>query len=156
MLKLNKFLKILLFSLIIIFIFGSIFFLFENKSKITDIIGIQFLKIKSNSMSPTFCINDIVLVQKSKDYNVGDIITYDYENKYLVTHRIVKKENENFITKGDNNNSEDMEKIKIEDVKGKVILIIKNKDLKKIIIISIIVIIFFEIFKKGLYYEKIN
>lgn len=156
MLKLNKFLKILLFSLIIIFIFGSIFFLFENKSKITDIIGIQFLKIKSNSMSPAFCINDIVLVQKSKDYNVGDIITYNYENKYLVTHRIVKKENENFITKGDNNNSEDMEKIKIEDVKGKVILIIKNKDLKKIIIISIIVIIFFEIFKKGLYYEKIN
>lgn len=107
-------------------------------------------------MFPEFSTNDIVIIQKTNSYEVGDIITYNYENKYLVTHRIVKKENNGFITKGDNNNSEDIENIKVENVKGKVISIIKNKYLKNMIIIVLIIIILLKILKKGIYYEKDN
>lgn len=106
-------------------------------------------------MYPELDINDIIIVKKCKNYEIGDIITYNYQNKYFITHRIIEKNKNSFITKGDNNNSEDLEDIKIQNVKGKVILIIRNKFLIKVIII-ILVIILLKIFWKGKCNEKHN
>ncbi len=111
--------------------------------------------IKSGSMYPELNVNDFVVILKTDNYKVGDIITYNYEGKYLVTHRIIGKSDNCFITKGDNNNSEDQEHVKIENVKGKVILVIKRKYLKRIVIIMLIIIIM-KILKKGMYNEKNN
>ncbi len=151
----SKTLKIILFSLVIIFVFISIYVLFENKEKIVDNLNFRFLVIKSGSMYPELDINDIIIVKKCKNYEIGDIITYNYQNKYFITHRIIEKNKNSFITKGDNNNSEDLEDIKIQNVKGKVILIIRNKFLIKVIII-ILVIILLKIFWKGKCNEKHN
>ncbi|MBR2289747.1 MAG: hypothetical protein IJ867_03905 [Clostridia bacterium] len=49
----------------------------------------------------------------------GDIVTY-LENDYLVTHRIVEKDDDRLITKGDSNNEVDRE-INEDKVLGKVI-----------------------------------
>lgn len=106
-------------------------------------------------MYPELDINDIIIVKKCKNYEIGDIITYDYQNKYFITHRIIEKNENGFITKGDNNNSEDLGNIKIQNVKGKVVLIIRNKVLIKVII-TILVIILIKIFRKGKCNEKRN
>jgi signal peptidase len=100
-------------------------------------------KVQTGSMEDKIHINDYILVVKEKDYKVGDIITYKYEGNY-VTHRIVKKDNDIFITKGDSNNTED-EEINIKQITGKVLIIggILNIVINyKFIIIAIMLIIY--------------
>lgn len=96
----------------------------SNENPITPF-GITILKVSSNSMMPTFKKDDIIIVKKEKDYEKGDIITYKLENNYLITHRIIEKYEDVFITKGDNNNTKDEKEVKLEDIIGKVIFIIK-------------------------------
>ena len=71
-------------------------------------------------MEDNINVGDYVLVVKKDNYEVGDIITYKKDN-YFVTHRIIKKNNYDYITKGDANNTED-EMINISNVIGKVVL----------------------------------
>ena len=82
-------------------------FFINNKNSITEKMPVRILIIKSNSMYPILKIKDIIIIKKSNTYNVNDIITYNTENEVLITHRIVKSCEGGFITKGDNNNSED-------------------------------------------------
>lgn len=140
--------KIIFLIVIIIFLFVIVSLLCSNKLIIDDFIGIRVLKIKSGSMYPILDINDFVFIVKSSNYENGDIITYDVDNKYLITHRIIEKKDKEFITKGDNNNSEDENIVKYENVKGKVIVIIKNRYLKIFIIIILIIIVINRV-KKG-------
>lgn len=83
--------------------------------------GITILNVMSNSMKPTFEKGDKIVVKKQKDYEVGDIITYIDNDKNLITHRIIEKYEDGFITKGDNNNTEDKEKVRKNQVLGKII-----------------------------------
>lgn len=83
--------------------------------------GITILNVMSDSMKPTFEKGDKIVVKKQKDYEVGDIITYIDNDKNLITHRIIEKYEDGFITKGDNNNTEDKEKVRKNQVLGKII-----------------------------------
>lgn len=83
--------------------------------------GIQILKVDSNSMSPELKKGDIIVIKKEKDYNVGDIIAYKTKDKYLITHRIIEKDENVYVTKGDNNNTKDEEKVCQNFIQGKVI-----------------------------------
>lgn len=139
--------KILLISLIIIILLGTLI-LFKDKDKLFNNAKIRILTIKSGSMSTTLNINDIIIIKRDNEYKIGDIITYNYKDKYLVTHRIVGKYQNLFITKGDNNNSEDEEYLEGQNVKGKVILVIKKEYLKTTFII-ILAIILIKILKRG-------
>ena len=79
-------------------------------------------------MMPTFENGDYILIKKQKEYNVGDIITYEVEeqgNKYLVTHRIIEEYENRYITKGDANNTNDEGTIYENVIRGKLFLIIK-------------------------------
>ena len=79
-------------------------------------------------MMPTFEKGDYILIKKQKEYNVGDIITYEVEEqgtKYLVTHRIIEKNENGYITKGDANNTNDEGTIYENVIRGKLFLIIK-------------------------------
>ena len=75
-------------------------------------------------------IGDIAIIQKcsANDVNVGDIIEYQMEG-YTVIHRIIEKNQRNgefyFITKGDNNNSQDKEEVRENQLIGKVIFKIR-------------------------------
>ncbi len=93
----------------------------------------QPIAVLSGSMSPTFDRGDAVVVNKlttkeKDELKKGDIIQFVSGNKYVV-HRIVSITNDNygnklFVTKGDHNNAIDMNKVSMEDVKGKVSFVI--------------------------------
>lgn len=139
----NKNIKII--SLIVT-ICIMVFSIFCFKDKIIQDTPIRILIVKSNSMYPVLKKNDFVVICKNKSYSKNDIVTYISADNCLITHRIIEKQNDNYITKGDNNNIEDDKIVTIQDIKGKVFLII---DSKKKIIFSILFIFFlcFELYK---------
>ena len=79
--------------------------------------------IASGSMEPTLNVNELIFVKSQSNYKVGDIITfYDNTLNSTTTHRITTiDENEKITTKGDNNNTEDFEKITKDKIIGKVV-----------------------------------
>lgn len=88
-----------------------------------DIFGYSVAVVISGSMSDSIEINDMVMIHEEDDYALGDVITFKSGDS-LVTHRIIGKTEEGFITKGDANNSADLEPVVREDIIGKVILVI--------------------------------
>lgn len=81
--------------------------------------GIKFYTVQSGSMEPSIHIGSVVISKPSDNYQKGDIITFKAEKdsainnpKYTTTHRIYEIETkdgkEQYITKGDANNSPDM------------------------------------------------
>lgn len=91
----------------------------------TDIFGYSVFSTATGSMAPTIEIGDIVLVKiGNDDVKEQDIITYKKDEKFI-THRIIKIDGENIITKGDNNNTADKEITK-DVIVGKVVSIINN------------------------------
>lgn len=94
-----------------------------------NIFGYSFFQVKTGSMSGTMEIGDIIAVKLTKDVKKDDIITYEKE-QILITHRIIEKQGESIITKGDANNAED-EPITNQDVIGKVVYTLKNVEIWK-------------------------
>lgn len=105
-------------------------------------------------MEPTININDVLITKKVKkdEIKTGDIITF-IKNGEIITHRITQiTENDEYTTKGDNNNIEDSFTISYENIEGKHILtiphlgkiveILDNKILFLIIILIILIFIF--------------
>lgn len=86
--------------------------------------GFTIFQVVTGSMSGTIEIQDIVIVKLTNDVKENDIITYR-SGENFVTHRVIKKEGNQLITKGDANNSEDSP-ITEKDVVGKVVFILSN------------------------------
>ena len=114
----------------------------KNRQVLCEKLPVRLLIVKSNSMYPTLQKGDFILIKRNNDYKKGDIITYDYESNYLVTHRIIEKNNNSFKTKGDNNNSEDDKFIQLDNIKGKVILILNRKNQISIFLLMIFLVLF--------------
>ena len=57
-------------------------------------------------MSGTIEINDVVIVKINDNIKENDIITYELDDT-IITHRLIKIEDNQLITKGDANNAED-------------------------------------------------
>lgn len=89
--------------------------------------------IATGSMEPMIKPGDIILVEKITDIedinklNVNDVIQFKKDN-ILISHRVIvvgnNKEGIYYITKGDNNSTPDSDKVKPEQIKGKVINVI--------------------------------
>ncbi len=80
---------------------------------------LELYKVETGSMRDGIMVGDYILVQRVDDYREGDIVTYRKTDGF-VTHRIIRIENEEIVTKGDANNTED-EPIKKDDIVGKVV-----------------------------------
>lgn len=109
-------------------------------------LGYSIFEIATGSMEPTLKVKDLIIVKITKNIKENDIITYQEENA-LITHRVIKINDQTITTKGDANNSIDV-KINKEDIVGKVVYIIPNGGLirelfltPKIIISSVITLI---------------
>ena len=76
-------------------------------------------KVKTGSMEDGIHAGDYILIHKKNTYKVGDVVTFKKDG-YHVTHRIIKKNGNKVVTKGDANNIEDDE-ININSIIGKVI-----------------------------------
>ena len=84
------------------------------------ILGIaEIYEVKTGSMEEGIHAGDYILIVKKNNYNVGDVVTYKKE-EYHVTHRIIEKNGDKVITKGDANNTTD-EEIEVSSIVGKVV-----------------------------------
>jgi len=77
------------------------------------------------SMSPAINLGDMIITSgvNPADIKSGDIITFR-EAKSIVTHRVVEVTPEGFVTKGDANDNNDVNKVKSEQIVGKEQLVI--------------------------------
>ena len=100
-------------------------------NKTPDFFGYKTYVIVSGSMEPNLNIGDVVLVKKvdESELNANDIISFR-QGQNVVTHRISQIKNEYgekvYITKGDNNNTEDSGSIDYSYIEGKVCSSIKG------------------------------
>ena len=130
------------------------------KKNFTTVVGYGMLEVVSGSMEPTILKGDIIVIDTDvRKYKLGDIVTfYDSEGSF-VTHRIISIVENQVITQGDNNNTED-DAIFMNDIVGKykfkirgggVILAALKSPLTMImiLIIGILVCIFFSTDKNG-------
>lgn len=93
--------------------------------------GLRLDVVLSDSMSPEFYKDDIVVIKPCDDYKVNDIIEFQISaTSEPVTHRIVSKtgsgKNAIYETKGDANDSSDNQYVPHSKVNGKVISVIEN------------------------------
>lgn len=140
---------------IIIFNFILIIKSFINPKETPDFFGYKSFVIVSGSMEPTIMTGDAIMVKEvpQKEIKVNDIISFS-QGETIVTHRITEIVEENGVrkykTKGDNNNTEDKEKITYEQIEGKyqfkinqfgvIINILKSKITLVILVLIILVI----------------
>lgn len=82
----------------------------------------KFFIITSGSMSPAIPTGSLVVLNTDDSYKAGDIISFKAGNM-IITHRIVdKKNNQEFVTKGDANLTKDFSYVSEKEIMGKVIL----------------------------------
>jgi len=64
----------------------------------------SYVIVNGNSMEPNFHYGDLVILHRASDYQVGDVVAYHEAvlGKYIL-HRIIGKDLDHFILKGDNN-----------------------------------------------------
>ena len=96
---------------------------FSNNSSIC---GYRMFTVATGSMVPVYEVGDVIVVKETtlKDLKVGDDVTYygiknDFKD-LIITHRIIRIEDENIITKGTANAIEDSS-ITIDQIYGKVL-----------------------------------
>lgn len=86
----------------------------EMKGQIT-------LMVHGNSMLPTLLDNQAVIIQKTSNIKIGDIIAYyffDASEVKIIIHRVVFVRRTYVFTKGDNNNFIDPIKISFNNILG--------------------------------------
>ena len=92
----------------------------KNGNPNPTVFGYSTAVVISGSMAPVINVEDMVIIKKTDDYQVGDIISYS-TGKSMVTHRILEITPDGYITKGDANNSQDVAPIPPIAVTGEVI-----------------------------------
>lgn len=86
--------------------------------------GYTIFQVITGSMSGSIEINDIIIVKITDEISKDDIITYK-NGENFVTHRVIYKDDNKIITKGDANNTEDSPITK-KEVIGKAVFIISG------------------------------
>lgn len=90
------------------------------KQDLPTINGYGTLEVISGSMEPTIDVGDLIIVNtKYDELKENDIITFYDEKGSFVTHRIIEIKDGEYVTKGDNNNSEDQGTISKNDIVAK-------------------------------------
>ena len=84
--------------------------------------GIGNAIVISGSMEPGISVDDMIIVKKCDDYELRDIVVYE-SNDGLTVHRIVERDGNIIVTKGDANDTKDAP-ISLSQIKGKVIFTI--------------------------------
>ena len=135
----TRLIKIILWSilgviLLLIFIpLGSLLVQkYIKKSSVPMFMGYAYLIVATGSMNGTINQGDMIIVKRTNDYTLGDIVTYvEAEGIYPVTHRIVNygSQEGTFITKGDANLKADASPVSVEQIAGEVVLVIPKAGL---------------------------
>ena len=113
MINLKKILKLivdiltyLLIAIVALYLLFAVYNKFINKDKMFLVGKYYIFQIATGSMEHELMPGDYIVVEKTEDYEVGDIVTY-MEDGYYITHRINSINENEITTKGDANNSLD-------------------------------------------------
>jgi len=114
-----------LLALILVFNLLSIGSRYLTGNTYANVFGISTAVVISGSMEPAISVNDMVVIQEKDNYTEQDVISYVSQNGNLITHRIVEVTDEGFVTRGDANNTVDIEvPVSMDKVVGKVVCVI--------------------------------
>ena len=113
----------IVFCFLIMIIISKVSMLFTGKQYF-EIFGYSVFTVSTGSMEPTISQNDIVIVKKTNDIKVNDIVTYEKDGNYI-THRVISMSDDTLVTKGDANNTNDIS-IPRTSLVGKVINIFEK------------------------------
>ena len=103
-----------------------------QKKSVPMFLGYAYLTVTTGSMNGTINQGDMIVVKKTNDYSLGDIVTFvETDGAVPVTHRIVNygPDEGTFVTKGDSNLSIDSSPISVEQIAGKVVFVIPKMGL---------------------------
>lgn len=124
--KISKLLLNLICIITVIIIILGISYILQitiMNRKYANVLGYSLFEVLTGSMSPTINIGDDVLIRITKDIQNGDIVVFDNkQNDNFIIHRVVQINENNVITKGDNNDATDKEILK-ENIIGKTLII---------------------------------
>ena len=96
----------------------------NDKDKVPNIFGYKPFIVLSGSMETKIRIGDLIITKiiDPKSLKVDDVIAFRDEENTVTTHRIIdiidKDGTTYFVTKGDNNSSQDRYLVKYKDVEG--------------------------------------
>ena len=108
-----------LLLILVMVIYGKCVIMFTD-NKYPNYFGYTIFEVASGSMEPTLYIDDVILINVTKeDLKINDIIAFNNDNA-IITHRIVFIDGDTLTVKGDNNNTIDVP-INKDQVIGKVI-----------------------------------
>lgn len=95
-----------------------------NSDKVPSVFGYKPFMVLSGSMESDIHKGDLILTKETdpSKLNIGDVIAFRDAQDTITTHRIIEivvNGGENFfITKGDNNSTQDLNLVAYEDVEG--------------------------------------
>lgn len=120
--------KLLMYIIILPITIYNVYLLvmsYINPKETPSFFGIKSYAVISGSMQPELKVGDIIIVKQIKEdeLKVGDILSFR-KNDLIITHRVIRIENEKITTKGDYNNAEDSDKVSYGDIEGKVVYVI--------------------------------
>ena len=165
--KMKMLIKILLNCIIIIIticVLYNIIFLINTTISEKDyfkLFGISLFNMQTNLMENDISKNDLVIVKEvqEQDLQNGDIIAYNVNGKIRINKIINEKQG--YITKSNGNYQPDIEKVDFNNIIGKKIInipilgfiigILQSKITSMIILISLIIVYFYN---KNLYIKK--
>lgn len=84
--------------------------------------GVGISVVLSGSMEPELSVDDVIIVKKTDDFGMDDMVVFN-DHGILVVHRVISIDGDNITTKGDANNTAD-ESVTRDVVKGKVIKVL--------------------------------
>ena len=109
MTKVISFILNTLLTIITIVIIIGAYYMYQvkiQKKDYANLFGYSLFEVATGSMSPTIEVGDVVITKLTKEVNENDIIVY-MDGKNIITHRLIEKNGDKIITRGDANNSED-------------------------------------------------
>lgn len=87
--------------------------------------SMPLVSVVSESMEPVLHRGDLLLIVCTNDYEVGDVAIYQKQNmKITIIHRIIEKNNNGYVFKGDNNIAPDPYMVNQNNIKGEAVFAI--------------------------------
>ncbi len=123
-----KTIQVLLLAILTVLLVSSVY-TFVRKTFFHDgmpkVFGFAQAIVASGSMEPSISVDDLVVVKEADDYSEKEVIMfYDPASGDYITHRIVEKTGDMFRTRGDNNDSVDVNPVLKQNIVGKVVLVV--------------------------------
>lgn len=125
----TRVLKIIIVIILVPIIFINAVIIVDSivhKDEVPSFFGWKPFIVMSGSMEAKLYAGDLAIVKEvdTNTLKVGDVIAFQESKDFVVTHRIIGEEytdegEKQFVTKGDNNNVEDINRVSMSQIEGK-------------------------------------